>query len=51
MAKVAYMIAIKRLNLAFSVILGKIFFQEKNIKTRLAATLVMLAGVLMIAFD
>ncbi len=47
---VAYVIAIKRSSALLSVLWGLIFFKEKNISERLWGTLVMLLGVLLIAF-
>jgi drug/metabolite transporter (DMT)-like permease len=44
MAPVAYMIAVKRLSLVFSVILGRIFFGE-NVRYRVIGAAVMVAGV------
>jgi drug/metabolite transporter (DMT)-like permease len=49
MAKAAYMLAVKRLNTLISVIYGGILFKEENIKVRLAGTVLMIAGVALIA--
>ncbi len=46
---VPYVIAIKRTSIVLGVLIGGVFFLEKDIKTRVGATLVMLAGVLLIA--
>jgi len=48
MAKAAYMLAVKRLNTLISVIYGGVLFKEKNILMRLAGTLLMIAGVMLI---
>ena len=48
LAKAAYMIAVKRTNLVFSVILGRLFFGEERMKQRLSAALAMLGGVVVI---
>ncbi len=42
---VAYVIAIKRMGAALSVIWGAIFFKEENLKARLPAVMIMLLGV------
>jgi len=47
---VAYVIAIKRASALLSVFWGAVFFKEKNIKSRVVGTLIMLLGVLLIAF-
>jgi drug/metabolite transporter (DMT)-like permease len=46
MAPVALMIAVKRLSLVFGVLLGWIMFREEKVLYRLAATMVMVSGVL-----
>ena len=46
---VVYVISIKRLSTVFSVLWGKLFFKEQNIRERLVGTLIMVAGVLLIA--
>lgn len=48
MTQVAYMIAVKRMSLVFSVIYGWLLFKEEKIKERLAGSALMLAGVVMI---
>ena len=48
MAKAAYMLAVKRLNTLISVIYGGMVFKERNIRVRLAGTVLMIAGVAMI---
>ncbi len=45
----AYMIAVKRTSLVFSVIFGKLVFGEENIRQRLAGACLMLLGVAVIA--
>ncbi len=46
---VPYVIAIKRTSIVLGVLIGGIYFLEKDMKTRVTATLVMLAGVMLIA--
>lgn len=46
---VPYVIAIKRTSIIMGVLVGGLYFMEKDLKTRLIATGVMLAGVLLIA--
>ena len=41
----SYCIAIKRASSSFSVVFGFLFFAERQLKRRLAASLVMVAGV------
>lgn len=48
MVKAAYMLAVKRLNTLISVLYGGIIFKEKNIRLRLAGTVLMVIGVTMI---
>lgn len=48
MTQVAYMIAVKRTSLIFSVIYGWLIFKEEKIKERLLGSALMLAGVVMI---
>lgn len=43
------MIAVKRLSLFFGVAFGGIFFHEEHIRQRLAGSLLMFAGVVLIA--
>lgn len=50
LTQVAYMISVKRTNLIFSVIYGKLLFKEKNIRERLLGSLIMIAGVVLIVF-
>ncbi len=47
----AYMISIKRTSILFSVLLGAWVFKEEKLRERLSGALLMLAGVLMIAFS
>lgn len=44
----AYMISVKRLSLVFSVVLGRIVFQEARFDERILGSMVMLAGVVLI---
>ncbi|MBI3611434.1 MAG: EamA family transporter [Nitrospirae bacterium] len=46
---VAYMIAVKRTSLLFSVVYGRLFFQETQIRRRFAGSLLMVIGVALIA--
>jgi len=48
-AKVAYMIAVKRTSLVFSSILGFIFFKETDIRERLLGGIIIIVGVFLIA--
>jgi len=48
MTDVSYMISVKRTSMIFSVLIGWIFFKEKNPGERLFGTLLMLAGVALI---
>lgn len=48
MTQVAYMIAVKRTSLVFSVIYGWLLFKEEKIKERLVGSALMLTGVVMI---
>jgi drug/metabolite transporter (DMT)-like permease len=50
-AKVAYMIAVKRTSLIYSTILGYLFFKEKNIRQRLIGVIIIVIGVFLIASD
>ncbi len=50
MAPVAYMISVKRLSLVFGVIIGWIFFKEKNISYRLMGASTMVCGVFFIYY-
>ena len=50
MTFVVYVIALKRLSGLISVVLGKIFFNERNIKSRLTGAFVMSIGVFLIVF-
>ncbi|MCX8057302.1 MAG: EamA family transporter [Ignavibacteria bacterium] len=47
---VPYVISIKRTNSILSVIFGRIFFKEGNLKERLLAAILMFIGVLLITF-
>ncbi|MFN3505298.1 MAG: EamA family transporter [Caldimicrobium sp.] len=46
----AYMIALKRTSIIFAVILGWLFFKEKQIPLRFTAAIFMFLGILVIAF-
>lgn len=46
----AYMIAIKRTSLLFSVLYGAFWFREEQIRERLAGAVLMLAGIFLICF-
>lgn len=48
LTQVAYMISVKRTSLIFSVIYGRIFFNELNLRERLLGSVVMVAGVILI---
>lgn len=48
---VPYVIAIKRMSIVFGVLIGGLYFMEKDLKTRLGAALIMVAGVFLIAFS
>jgi drug/metabolite transporter (DMT)-like permease len=48
MILVSYMISVKRMSLLFGVAFGGLFFHEEYIKQRLAGSLLMLAGVVLI---
>jgi drug/metabolite transporter (DMT)-like permease len=45
MAPAAYMIAVKRLSLVFGVLMGWMFFNERNIRFRLIGASVMVSGI------
>lgn len=49
-AKVAYMIAIKRTSIVFGAIYGFVLFKEKGIQERLTGSIMILAGVFLIAY-
>jgi drug/metabolite transporter (DMT)-like permease len=49
-ALVVYVVAIKRLAILFSIILGGLIFKEKNIGPKLAGGAIMVLGVLLITF-
>ncbi|MFA6553024.1 MAG: DMT family transporter [Patescibacteria group bacterium] len=46
---VPYVIAIKRLSIVFSVIIGGLFFREKNWRWRLAGAIILVAGAIIIS--
>jgi drug/metabolite transporter (DMT)-like permease len=48
MTKTAYMVSVKRLSLLIGVLYGYYFFREKGIRERLAGTVLMLAGFVVI---
>ncbi len=47
---VPYIISLKRTSILFSLLYGVVIFKEQKIKQRLIATIIMLAGVILIAF-
>lgn len=47
---VSYVVAVKSSSVLFTIILGYFLFKEKNIKQRMAGSIVMLIGVLIIIF-
>lgn len=47
-AKVAYMIAVKRTSLVFSSLLGFLFFREKDIRARLTGAVIIVVGVFLV---
>ena len=49
-AKVAYMIAVKRTSLIFATLWGWLFFKEEQITGRLAGATIIVIGVLLISF-
>ncbi len=51
MGLVPYVIAIKRTSIIMGVLIGGLYFMEKDLKTRLSAAAVMLAGVFLIALS
>lgn len=51
MTDVAYMIAVKRTSLLFSVLYGYFLFEEEKIKERFTGSVVMIAGVVLIVFQ
>ncbi len=48
LAKVAYVISVKRMSLIIGVFYGYLFFKEKNIRERLSGSLLMFIGFLMV---
>ena len=46
MTKVAYMVAVKRSSLLVSVVIGRVFFEERGLRRRLPGAALMFAGVL-----
>lgn len=51
MTQVAYLISVKRTSLVFSVLYGSLLFGEVNLRERLLGTVVMAAGVALIALS
>jgi drug/metabolite transporter (DMT)-like permease len=49
MAKVAYVVAVKRSSLLASVVVGRVFFGERGLRRRLPGAALMLAGVALLA--
>ncbi|MEE8536375.1 MAG: EamA family transporter, partial [Acidobacteriota bacterium] len=50
LVEVAYMISIKRTSMVFGVLYGWLFFKEAEIRQRLLASLLMVAGAVLIVF-
>ena len=50
MMAVPYVISVKRLSLLFGIIYGAIWFKETHIKERLLGAIIMISGVIMLAF-
>lgn len=50
LVETAYMIALKRTSIIFSVILGWVLFRESHIRLRLSAVILMFLGILIITF-
>jgi len=48
LTQVAYMVAVKRSSLLVSVILGRVFFEERGLRRRLPGAAIMFAGVLLL---
>ncbi|MDI6889807.1 MAG: DMT family transporter [Thermodesulfovibrionales bacterium] len=48
LAKVAYVISVKRMSLIIGVLFGYLFFKEKNIRERLFGTMLMFIGFVMV---
>jgi uncharacterized membrane protein len=48
LAKVAYVISVKRMSLLIGVFYGYLFFKEKNIRERLFGATLMFIGFLMV---
>lgn len=48
LTKVAYMVAVKRSSLLVSVLLGRVFFEERGLSRRLPGAALMFAGVLIL---
>lgn len=48
---VPYVIAIKRMSIVLGVLIGGLYFMEQDLKTRLGAAFIMVAGVFLIAFS
>lgn len=51
LVETAYMIALKRTSIIFSVLLGWLLFREGHVKLRLSAVLLMFLGILIITFQ
>ncbi|MEK7307764.1 MAG: EamA family transporter, partial [Nitrospirota bacterium] len=51
LTKVAYMISVKRTSLLFSIFYGYIIFKEEKISERLAGSIIMLAGFVIIVLS
>jgi len=48
LTQVAYMVAVKRSSLLVSVIIGRVFFEERGLRRRLPGATIMFAGVLLL---
>jgi len=48
LAKVAYVISVKRMSLIIGVLYGYLFFKEKNIRERLFGAMLMFIGFVMV---
>ena len=51
LTQVAYMVAVKRSSLLVSVIIGRVFFEERGLRRRLPGAAIMFAGVLLIGLS
>ncbi len=51
MAPVHYVVCLKRSNILFAAVIGRLFFEEKAVRGRLPGALLMLLGVIVISFS